>query len=77
MQGSLGRQRKAEEGWKAGEGGLPRGPGVPQGTGLFRQRLDGDKKKTGPGYRWAVPKYAAYYYKVLQEREKVCTVVCV
>lgn len=32
--------------------------GGPQGTGLFRHSLNGDKEETGPGYRWAVPKYA-------------------
>lgn len=28
--------------------GPPRGPDGPQGTGLFRRRLNGDKEKTGP-----------------------------
>ena len=37
--------------------GPPHGPGSPQGTGLFRRRLNGDKEKNGPGYQWGVPKY--------------------
>lgn len=48
------------QGLLGSRGRVPRmASGVPQGTGLFRRRLNGDREETGPGYQWAVPKEVA------------------